>query len=983
MVARVRGRMACFTAGVVASMLFLAPRVYAQGATGSVRGTVRHTGTQAPLANAEVTVVGSRLGALSRGDGSYVIAGVPAGTQRVRVRLFGFAPNEQSVSVTEAGSATADFVLSPTAVQLDQVVVTGTAGQARRREVGNAISAVQAAETPEVKTDVSSLLQGRIAGASVELSTGSTGAGASIRLRGNTSVALSNQPLIYVDGVRTRSDEYPKNVPPAGSNLRSTNYYASPLNDINPDDIERIEVLKGAAATTLYGTEAAAGVIQIFTKRGSIGAPSWDFETTQGFNRERPFGLEGVDPTDTTAGSCSARFGQRNCARYLYMNPWLRDGLKSDYNLSVNGGGANGTRYFLSGGFDDNQGVMPLDEERKYSVRGNFTFSPAPSLNIDWNSSYTNNHISNTPAGNNAAGLTLNAFRRNRNYYGSANIDTISQVLQYQLNTWINRVIIGGTVNYAPITGMTNKFTVGLDRANVENRNLRPFGFPESPTGTLSDEQWANQVVTTDYVGTFEHGIRGLRSTFAWGGQASLNDLRDVQAYTTGFGGPGDPTVSTGAQWVGTESRVRILTGGLFLQEMIGWRDRLFLTGGARFDKYSAFGRNIGIQPYPKISASYVISDESFWQSSVLNKLASTMKLRAAYGQAGRAPGAFDFLELYDAVGWGGQPALRTRNFGNPDLGPERSAETEVGFESSSLNGRIGVDLTYYRTRTSKALLSVSLPPSEGFLNGQLENKGILDKRGLELAINTTPLQLDKLTWTLGSTIALNKNRVVSLGGVPSFNVSPNGNGNGFAIEGQPLAVLRGRYITNANAIADPIVEQNHLFGPSQPTRIIGLTSALRFPKGIELSARAEYQGGNYLDEDASYQALSRAVRWPTCFDAYAKQAAAGDQSGWTARERATCNSSQVRQDEFIFKADFAKLRDVTLRVPVPQRLLPATHNGSISVSVQNWFTWRNKEFRLFDPEMAGNDGFNATVRYISEQIPAPATVVARLQIQF
>ena len=207
MVARVRGRMACFTAGVVASMLFLAPRVYAQGATGSVRGTVRHTGTQAPLANAEVTVVGSRLGALSRVDGSYVIAGVPAGTQRVRVRLFGFAPNEQSVSVTEAGSATADFVLSPTAVQLDQVVVTGTAGQARRREVGNAISAVQAAETPEVKTDVSSLLQGRIAGASVELSTGSTGAGASIRLRGNTSVALSNQPLIYVDGVRTRSDE--------------------------------------------------------------------------------------------------------------------------------------------------------------------------------------------------------------------------------------------------------------------------------------------------------------------------------------------------------------------------------------------------------------------------------------------------------------------------------------------------------------------------------------------------------------------------------------------------------------------------------------------------------------------------------------------------------------------------------------------------------------------------------------------------------
>ena len=982
MVAQV-GRTLRFIIGVAAAMLAIAPRLHAQGSTGSVRGTVKQTGTQAPLANAEVTIAGTRLGALSRDDGSYLITGVPVGTHRVRVRMFGFAPNEQGVTITVDGTATADFVLSPTAVQLDQVVVTGTAGQARRREVGNAVSAVQAAETPEVKTDVSSLLQGRIAGASVQLSTGSTGAGSSIRLRGNTSVALSNQPLIYVDGVRTRSDEYPKNVPPAGSNLRSTNYYASPLNDINPDDIDRIEVLKGAAATTLYGTEAAAGVIQIFTKRGSIGAPSWSFETSQGFNRERPFGLDGVDPTDTTANSCSARFGQRNCAQYLYMNPWLRDGVKSDYNLSVNGGAANGTRYFLSGGFDDNQGVMPLDEERKYSVRANFTFAPSQRLTFDWNSSYTNNHISNTPAGNNAAGLTLNAFRRNRNYYGSANIDTISQVLQYQLNTWINRAILGGTANYAPFTGMTNKFTVGLDRANVENRNLRPFGFPESPTGTLSEEQWSNQVLTLDYVGSFEHGIRGLSSTFAWGGQASMNDLRDVQAYTIGFGGPGDPTISTGSQWNGSESRIRILTGGLFLQEMVGWRDRLFITGGARFDKYSAFGKNIGIQPYPKISASYVISDESFWQSSFLNTIASTMKVRAAYGQAGRAPGAFDYLRSYDAVGWGGLPALRTRNLGNPDLGPERSAETEIGFESSSLSGRVGIDFTFYRTRTTDALINVTPPPSAGFLNPQLENIGTLDKKGVELSVNTTPVQLEKLTWTVGTTIALNRNRVVSLGGAAPFNVSPNGNGNGFAIEGQPLAVLRGRYIRNPDEIANPDIELNHLFGPSQPTRIIGLTSALRFPKGIELSARAEYQGGNYLDEDASYQALSRAVRWPTCFDAYAKQAADGNQNNWTARERAWCNSSQVRQDEFIFKADFAKLRDVTLRAPVPQRLLPGTRSASIALSVQNWYTWKNKQFRLFDPEMAGNDGFNATVRYISEQIPAPATVVARLQIQF
>lgn len=965
-------------ASVVTLLLVASPPARAQAPTGTVRGTVMHAGTRAPLASAEVSIVGTRLGAMSKDDGTYSISDVPVGPHRVRVRLIGFAPNEQNVAVTGGGTATVDFVIAASAVQLDQVVVTGTAGEARRREVGNAISGVTAAEVPEAKTDVSAMLQGRIAGASVQLSTGSTGAGASIRLRGNTSVALSNQPLIYIDGVRVRSDEYPKNVPPAGSNLRSTNYYASPLDDINPDDIDRIEVLKGAAATTLYGTEAAAGVIQIFTKKGQTGAPSWNFETSQGFNRERPFGISAADPTDTTANSCSAVYGQRNCAQYMYMNPWLRDGYRQQYNLSVGGGTNNGARYFVSGGYNDENGVMPLDQARKAVARANLSFQPTPKLTVEWNSGYTQDHITNTPAGNNAAGLTLNAFRRNRNYYGSANIDTISQVLEYQLNTWINRTILGTTVNYAAFPHFTNKVTFGVDRANVENRNLRPFGFPESPTGTMSDEQWVNQTLTSEYVGTWEQDIKAIHSTFAFGGQATSNDLRDLQSYTTGFPGPGQPTVSSGSQWIGSEQRVKIVTGGLFLQEMVGWRDRLFLTGGARFDKYSAFGSNLGLQTYPKVSASYVISDESFWESSPLAKIANTLKLRAAYGQAGRAPGAFDALQTYDAVGWGGSPAFRTRNVGNPDLGPERSAETELGFESSSLGGRIGVDFTYYATKTSNALLYVSPPPSMGFLNAQLRNVGTLDKRGFEIALTTTPVQTSKFTWELGSTIALDKSKVVSLGGAPAFQIA----NFGWAIEGQPLAVLRGRYISNADQVADPVVEQNHLFGPSQPTRIIGLTSSLRFPGNVELFVRGEYQGGNYIDEDASYQALARAVRWPTCFNAYNEQAASGNQNSWTAWERATCNSSVVRQDMFIFKADFAKLRDVTLRAPVPARFIPGARNANVSLSVQNWFTWKNKNFRLFDPEMAGNDGFNSQVRYISEQIPAPATVLARLQIQ-
>jgi TonB-dependent starch-binding outer membrane protein SusC len=967
----------------------------AGAATGTVRGTVRRTGTATPLAGAQVTIVGTRIGSLSRDDGSYVITGVPTGNQRVRARLIGYAPVEQPATIAANETVTMDFTITASAITLEEVVISGTAGQARRREVGNAISQVKAADVPEAKTDVSAMLSGRIAGASVELSTGSVGAGSSIRLRGNTSVALSNQPLIYIDGVRVRSDEYPKNVPPAGSNLRSTNYYASPLNDVNPDDIERIEVLKGAAATTLYGTEAAAGVIQIFTKKGQTGAPSWNFETSQGFNRLRPFGLDVDDPgTPEDERNCTKT---QPCAKYLFMNPWLRDGQRQNYNMSVSGGSNNGTRYFLSGGYNNERGVMPLDESRKYVVRGNFGFAPTQKLNVEWNSGYTNDHITNTPAGNNAAGLTLNAFRRNRNYYGSADIKTISQVLQYDLDTWINRMILGTTVSYAPFSQMTNKFTVGFDRAAVENRNLRPFRFPESPTGTLSEQQWVATTLTTDYVGTFENDLKFLHSTFAWGGQAAVSDKRDVNAYTTGFPGPGEPTISSGSQWNGTEERIKIVTGGLFLQEMLGWRDRFFLTGGVRFDKYSAFGSNLGVQSYPKISASYVVSEEDFWRNSFAGHLANTLKLRAAYGQAGRAPGAFDALQTYDPVGWGGSPAFRTRNVGNPDLGPERSAETEFGFESSSLNGRVAVDFTYYNTKTTDALLSVALPPSDGFFNSQLRNVGKLQKSGTELTINTTPVQMTKFTWNLGATVAFNKSKVLSLGGAPAFNIAPTSNGNGWVMEGQPLAVIRGRFIRNKDAlktalactattpVGDPCIESDHLFGPSQPTRIIGLNTSVQLPYGFEVFARGEYQGGHFIDEDASYQALSRAVRWPTCFEAYGKQLRDNNtQVNWTAWERATCNSSQARQDMFIFPADFYKLRDVTVRAEIPRRLLRGTvRSANVSVSVQNWFTKKNKEFRVFDPEMAGNDGFNAQVRYISEQIPAPATVLARVQVTF
>jgi hypothetical protein len=657
------------------------------------------------------------------------------------------------------------------------------------------------------------------------------------------------------------------------------------------------------------------------------------------------------------------------------MDPWLRTAPRQQYALSVAGGGQQ-LRYFSSGLAEANDGVLPNDHEKKYAVRGNFNYQPTPKLALEWTSSYTNDDLRQTPAGNNAHGLTLNAFRRDRNYFGSANVDTISQVLDFKLTSGIDRLILGGTATFTPLPSFTHRVTVGLDRAAIENRQLRPFGFPGVPQGVISDQMWVAKTVNADYVGNWEwNPLSKLKSTLSWGGQSATVDTRDVEGYAENLPPIPVPTVSSGSARQGFETRQKVINAGFFVQELLGFRDKFFLTAGARVDGNSAFGANFGLQTYPKVSAAYVISEEPFWKPAL-----GSLKLRAAYGEAGRAPGAFDAVRTWDPIGWNNQPALDPRNLGNPNLGPERTKEIELGFDEALLDSRLTVDFTWFHARTVDALLRVRKPPSTGGWDSQLENVGTLQKRGIEVALNGVVVQTRPLTWSAGATLSTNKSKALDLGGAPSFAMT--GNGFGYIAQGYPVPVIRAKLIRNPDAVGvAPDTVSNFYFGPAQPTKILTLNSSLRFWKGIELSARGEYQGGNWLDEDASFQALSRSVEWPTCFGAYDK-IKAGQQSQLTVRENLWCVQKNVRSDMFIYPADFFKLRDVSLRVPLG-RMVPRTQSAQFVLSAGTWYTWKKKEFPIFDPEQAGNDGFNAGVRYISEHIPSPATVTAQLRVVF
>src|SRR5881396_28189 len=322
--------------------------------TGSVQGTVTAAATSEPVVGAEVTIAGTNIGVRTGPDGRFTLGNVAAGLRELRILAIGYRLATLRLTITADQVTQTNVQLTPSVLQLDAVVVTGTAGLARVREVGNSIAQVNLSQVKDPPANMDQLLQARAPGLSVMQTSGMAGEGAQIRLRGAVSVSQSNQPIVYVDGIRVRSEGYRRNRPPFddSNGFRGANYQASPLNDINTADIERIEVIKGSAASTLYGTEAAAGVIQIFTKHGGGGAPRWTFETGQGFARLRPFGTDSVPylnlrPAGHVNGQCHEA-PVAGCS-------WIRNGYRQRFSGSVSGGvsGAAGFRYFLSGTWDD------------------------------------------------------------------------------------------------------------------------------------------------------------------------------------------------------------------------------------------------------------------------------------------------------------------------------------------------------------------------------------------------------------------------------------------------------------------------------------------------------------------------------------------------------------------------------------------------------------------------------------------------------
>jgi outer membrane receptor protein involved in Fe transport len=925
---------------------------------GRVVGRVTATESGAPMGEVQVFIPGTGLGTLTRQNGTFIIFEVPAGPHEVRAERIGMAPVTRQVTVLAGQVVEVDFQMTTQALGLDEIVVTGTAGAARRREVGSTIAQLNVADIPAKTTQSVELLQAAAPGLQITKDSGVLGGGYNIRLRGNTTVSMSNQPIIYIDGIRMQSKPFPNGRAAAAlTSGAGGGVQANPLNFLNPNDIERIEVIKGSAATTLYGTEASAGVIQVFTKKGASGAPVWNVEAARSY-------------------SYSLKIGPP-LFPYHRIDPYLQWGDVQNYVASVRGGG-QALQYFASGNYEGGNGILPQDTIGKWTMRGNFTFTPITNLQLQWNTAYANTNQRNTPQGGNASGITHNAYRGQGNYFATEDPKVVGQLFAQDIRQQIERFTTGGTATYSPLSNVTNRLTIGYDYSQQEVRARRPFGFVFFTPGSIFNDTWQNRLLTFDYVGTYAFDIRdGLRSSFSWGGQAIGEDQRRVNAYGEGFPGAANPTVNSAATNVGEEERSKIWNAGFFFQNVFDVRNRYFLTLGMRVDGNSAFGSGFGLQLYPKASASWVISDESFWRPSW-----GSVKLRAAYGQSGRAPGAFDATRTWASVPWGGNSALIPDNLGDENIGPEVTAEFEAGADADWLDGRVTLGFTYFSQTTTDALFSVAQIPSSGFSRSQRTNIGELTNSGTELTLAGSPIRGATWGWDLGVNVATNHSEVLSLGGIPAFSTQ-----GGWIEEGQPVPAIRTRWVRNgekpltgttllqctaAAAVADPTlpcIDLNHIYGPAQPTLIVGPSMTVRGPAGVTLSARGEFRGGMYITESNFTQGgVSRSAWMPACWPYYVNPydgtrqnpAFAPPTAAHTlalrpdtpARFVAMCSVALGHEGYSTIQGDFFKLRSLALQIPLDFAMPDRVSNAVLTLSANNAFRWLNSQWLVGDPEM-------------------------------
>lgn len=940
-----------------------APQARAQ--TGTVSGQVTDRRSSTPVAGATIEV-DSALRASTGADGRYRITNVPAGTHAISARRIGFGVARQNVSVSAGGTATADFALQVAAAMLDEVVVTGTAGGEQRRSIGNAVSTIDvtAELDKSASTNITSLLNARSPGLVIVPATGRLGSTPAIQIRGKSSLSLSNSPLIYIDGIRVNNSQ---GIGPTGTGGLATqnSQIAGRMNDINPDDIESIEVISGPAAATIYGTEAAAGVIQIITKKGAFGgAVQTAMQTSVGSMYFRD-----------AAGRVQTNYAKNAQGVVVPWNgvqaeadsgrPIFKTGLTRQYNGSVSGGSQ--VRYYVSSAFENDYGIEPNNSLRQFSAHANL--SAAAGTKTDFSTSLNFVDQSAHLGADNGSSALLGAevghplvFTSSRGFYPYP--PEVSQTL-YDNADGLNRFTGSATINNRPTSWFTQRAVLGIDYSGEDARAIEKYApaalaplLGASGTGRIGQTLRHNTLISADYNGTAKFALTSaLGSTFSVGGQFYNNEANASFLGGIGFPAPGVETVSATAQALAaSQSQTINTTIGAYAQEQIGWRDRLFISAATRVDNNSAFGDKFKWVSYPKVAASWVVNEEPFWHLSAINSL----RLRTAYGESGRQPAAFSALRVFSPVtGPNGSNAVTPGSIGNPDLRPERGKELEVGLETQFFN-RLSFDLTYFTRKTIDDIVNQAVAPSSGFSGTQVANLGRVDNHGFELQSTLQAISRRSLSWEITGNLGTNHDVIKDLGGLPSL-ITAAGPAN---VVGYPIGGIWARRVVSADRDATTGFATNVLcdggagkpavacasgafvyLGTATPALTGSVGNTLTLGRRLRLYALVDVKRGYIEQSTTELLRCSGAIGVGLCRANYYPQEFTPVQLA----EATVGAVTQAYQDQYYQSGAFVKLREVSATYTIPERWAHGFSRASFTLAARELHTWT--KFHGLDPE--------------------------------
>lgn len=789
-------------------------RLLAQSSDYVFTGTVTDRNSNIPVPGVSVYLENTNRGASTDFDGNYrFTANLDAGKYTLVVNSV--AHKTQKIEVTLGGQTQIqnDFQLVEDLLSLDEVVVTGNVVGINKRALGNNISSVNAenlANTAAVQVDQA--LQGKITGALVTQNSGDPAGGISVLLRGASSLG-GNQPLYILDGVilNNASNE----LVDIGGNTQNR------LADINPDDIEKIEVIKGAAASAIYGSRANNGVVQIFTKKGKAGPAQFNFTSSVKMSELRKkidyntAPLAWVDPFDRT------NLETVPAERYDLQEEFFDTGFGIENALSVNGGSED-MRYYVSGAYLNNEGIIKNTDFERINFKTNVVMDAFDWLKVTGDFNYARSVSNDIPNGGiNSAYGAITGFLFSENSINPApnesgvypvtsllvpRTNPAEAVERFEFGNKTNRFITSFKLDAEITDNLTASYIFGMDYYNQSATAFIPVG-NTSPNadGFARRSDLNNFQYNSDLNLTYQANITDdLSSTTTVGGTYQFQEAERIGIQATGLP-PVVETASNGSILEQGETRIPFSLWGGFIQQSFGFKDKLYVNGAIRTDGSSTFGKDERDQIYGKAGISYIISEEDFWEQGI-GDIFNTLKLRAAWGQSGglNALPAFSRFTNFAPSSINGQSSLLLgTQLGNIDAAPERQTETEFGFDAGLFEGRLGLEFTYYMQDVTDLLLNRELAPSSGF-GSRFESVGKLENRGVEILLRAIPVRTDDFTWNLTATYTSNENKVTNVAG-QQFALAGSFATN-YVIEGESLGVFYRQFYArdeNGNILLD------------------------------------------------------------------------------------------------------------------------------------------------------------------------------------